>query len=58
MDKCGHPYAVRLLANRFSVEKVKTPGGIPYMLMNLPYYLGSKIPQYIEWLIQNTKPIF
>lgn len=54
MDKCNHPYAVRLLANRFSVEKVKTPKGNPFLLLNLPYYLGTKIPQYIEWFIQQT----
>ena len=53
MEKCGHHYAVRLLANRFSVEHVKTPSGVPYLLMNLPYYLGTKIPQYIEWFIHN-----
>lgn len=53
MESCGHPYGVRLLANRFSVEKVKTPSGIPYLLMNLPYWLGTKIPLYIEWFIRN-----
>ncbi|MBN1198058.1 MAG: AAA family ATPase [Bacteroidales bacterium] len=57
MESCGHPYAVRLLANRFSVENVKTPSGIPYLLMNLPYYLGTKLPQYIEWFIHNYRTI-
>lgn len=53
MERCGHPFAVRLLANYFSVEKVKTPSGIPFLLMNLPYYLGTRIPQYIEWFVQH-----
>jgi predicted AAA+ superfamily ATPase len=51
IERSGHPYAVRLLGNRFSVEKVTTPGGIPYLLMNLPYYLGARIPQYMEWFV-------
>ena len=55
MDTCSHPYAIRLLANRFSVERVKTPGGTPYFLMNVPYYLGTKIPQYIAWFVQNVR---
>ncbi len=46
MEACGHPYAVRLLANRFSVDRVQTTAGTPFLLMNLPYYLGSKIPDY------------
>lgn len=49
MEICDHPYAVRLLANRFSVSQVQTAGGTPFLLMNLPYYLGTKIPDYIAY---------
>jgi len=52
---CDHKYAVRLLANDFSVESVKTPDGTPYFLMNLPYYASVKIPQYIKWFVGNNK---
>lgn len=52
---CDHKYAVRLLANDFSVESVKTPDGTPYFLMNLPYYASVKIPQYIKWFVGNYK---
>jgi hypothetical protein len=55
VDQSNHPYAVRLLANGLSVENAITPGGKPYMLMNLPYYLGNKIPEYISWFIENHK---
>lgn len=50
-----NPYTIRLLANRLIVEKAKTPGpdGKNYLLMNLPYYLACKIPQYINWFISN-----
>ncbi|MBK6966063.1 MAG: ATP-binding protein [Bacteroidales bacterium] len=53
VDESNHPYAVRLLANKLSVETAKTPGGKPYMLMNLPYYLGNKLPEYVSWFIEN-----
>lgn len=46
VEACDHPYAMRLLANRFSVDQTQTPKGIPFLLMNLPYYLGTKIPEY------------
>ena len=53
IKRSNHKYAVRLLANYFSVEKVKTPGGTPYILMNMPYYASTKIPQYVRWFIEN-----
>lgn len=55
IKRCGHKYAVRLLANDFSVESVKTPEGISYFLMNLPYYASVKIPQYVKWFIENYR---
>lgn len=53
VDRCNHPYAVRIYAGAFSVIKTATPGGKPYWLMNLPYYLGTKIPEYIAYLVDN-----
>lgn len=53
VDRAGHPFAIRLLANHFSVEEAKTPGGTPYQLMNLPYYLASKLPKYAKWMVEN-----
>ena len=49
IDACGHPYAIRLLANQFSVASLNTPKGTPFSLMNLPYYLGTKIPDYAAY---------
>lgn len=51
MEKSNHPFAVRLLANYFKVEEVKSPGGVSYFLMNMPYYLATRIPEYLEWFI-------
>ena len=53
IEQSRHKFGVRLLANKFSVESVKTPKGIPYLLMNLPYYASSRIPQYVEWFVRN-----
>jgi hypothetical protein len=52
MDSTNHPFALRLLANRLSVEEVLTPEGKPYKLLNLPYYLATRIPQYVTWLVR------
>ena len=53
MERTNHPYAIRMYAGEFSIEKTKTSGGTPYILMNLPYYLGTKIPEYIDYFIEN-----
>ena len=31
---------IRIYAGKFLIQETKTPNGIPYLLMNLPYYLG------------------
>jgi predicted AAA+ superfamily ATPase len=53
VDQCNHSYAVRIFAGEFSIIKTKTPAGKPYWLMNLPYYLGTKIPECIAYLVEN-----
>lgn len=53
VERSPHAYAVRICANAFSVEHAKTPGGVPYILMNLPYYLGTQIHRYIEYFVEN-----
>lgn len=51
IERTNHPYAIRIYAGEFSIQRTKTPNGVPYLLMNLPYYLGSLIPQYITYFI-------
>jgi len=53
IERTNHPYAIRMYAGDFNIQKTKTPNGIPYLLMNLPYYLGTKIPEYIEYFVEN-----
>lgn len=50
IDRTNHSYAIRLLSNTLSIEKVSTSTGKPYTLLNLPHYLATRIPQYAEWL--------
>lgn len=53
IERTNHPYAIRLYAGEYKVEEVKTPGGVSYLLMNLPYYLGSKIPEYTDYFVKH-----
>ena len=56
IEQCEHPYAVRLYAGEFKIEQHQTPiNKKAYLLLNLPYYLGTKIPEYINWFIENHK---
>lgn len=55
VDSAEHYYAVRIYSGSFRIEKQKTPAGKPYFLMNLPYYLGTKILNYINYFVENYK---
>ncbi|MEX2588636.1 MAG: AAA family ATPase [Chitinophagales bacterium] len=55
IDRSKHPYAVRIYAGEFSVEKHQTNAGNTFLLMNLPYYLGTKIPDYIAHFVEEYK---
>jgi len=52
IDAADHPYAIRMYAGAFNIEKAITPSQKPYLLMNLPYYAGTALPQYVEWFVQ------
>lgn len=53
MDKIDHPYAIRMYAGGFKVENLSSVGGTPFLLMNLPYYLGTQLPIYIDYFVKN-----
>lgn len=52
IERTDHPYAVRIYAGKFHIDKTETPNGKPYLLMNLPYYLGTMIPEYISYFMR------
>ena len=53
MEKSTHKYAVRMYAGEFRIEKTKTPGGVPFYLMSLPYFLGTKLHDYVSYFMEN-----
>ncbi|MCY4217389.1 MAG: AAA family ATPase [Flavobacteriaceae bacterium] len=53
IDHCDHHYGIRIYSGEFDVHKTKTPNGKPYVLMNLPYYLGTQLPKYARYFVEN-----
>lgn len=51
IDITKQKYAVRIYGGVFKVEEAVTQSGTPYTLMNLPYYLGTRLPEYLAWFI-------
>jgi predicted AAA+ superfamily ATPase len=49
INRSEHNMAVRFYAGHFNIEHTTTPQGKAYSLMNLPYYLGTQLPQYLEY---------
>ena len=45
--------AVRLYAGPLGRQNSRTPGGTPYELLSMPYYLAPRLSEYLDWL---TKP--
>ena len=52
IDAVDHPYAIRMYAGDFKVDNAVTPNKKPYLLMNLPYYVGTLLPEYAAWFVQ------
>lgn len=54
IERTNHHYAIRMYAGEFKIEDHSTPKqNKPYKLMNLPYYLGTKLPEYIAYFVEN-----
>lgn len=53
IERTDHPYAVRVYGGKLKIEKHRTPGTKKeYILMNLPYYLGTCLPEYLEYFLR------
>lgn len=55
INKVNHPFAVRVYGGEFKIKKTKTPEGKTFYLMNLPYYLGTLLKEYIKYFIETCK---
>lgn len=53
LETAPHPYAVRMYAGKFSIEEHTTKSGKKYFLMNLPYYLSTKLTEYLSYFVSN-----
>ena len=53
IEAAPHPYAVRMYAGKFSIEEHSTRSGKKYFLMNIPYYLSTKLNEYLSYLVTN-----
>jgi predicted AAA+ superfamily ATPase len=53
IEVAPHPYAVRMYAGKFSIEEHSTRSGKKYFLMNIPYYLSTKLTEYLSYLVTN-----
>lgn len=53
IDATDHYYAVRMYAGELSIEKHTTGTGKKYLLMNIPYYFGTKLKEYIAYFVNN-----
>ncbi len=47
MESAPHDVAVRLYGGKYNIDYVQTPSGKKFRLINLPYYLASKIENYL-----------
>lgn len=54
MDHAPHPYAVRMYAGPLQVHHAKTLAGKPFFLLNLPYFLASRLQEYLGWFINQV----
>jgi predicted AAA+ superfamily ATPase len=52
INRCPHPYAVRLYAGPLETVRAKTPEGKSYVLLNLPYCLAGSLRAYIRWMME------
>jgi hypothetical protein len=55
IEAAPHPYAVRMYAGKFSIDEHATRSGKKYFLMNLPYYLSTKLNEYLSYFVANFK---
>jgi predicted AAA+ superfamily ATPase len=50
MDEAPHSIAVRLYAGALNITSITTQKGKQYSLLNLPYFLASRLVHYLNWM--------
>ena len=54
INRCPHPYAVRMHAGPLEIHRLKTHEGKDFFLLDLPYFLAGQLKEYIEWAIEKS----
>ena len=54
MDRCDHVYAVRFYHGPIQIDKLTSRKVKSYYLLNLPYFLGTKINEYLDWFMEKA----
>ena len=54
MEKCGHPYAVRVYSGKSRIDPIAFPSGKHYFLYSMPYYLLSSLDRAIGRFIAHV----
>lgn len=52
LDEAPHPYAVRLHTGNVSILQAETIAGKRFFLLNLPYFLASRINEHLKGFIR------
>jgi predicted AAA+ superfamily ATPase len=58
MDEVSHNLAVRLYAGNIHIDDCVSVNGKPFKLLNLPYFLASKIQDYLHWAFTTSTPAY
>lgn len=53
MEQAPHPYAVRISAALPAIERLVTPGGRPFQLLSIPFYLAHDLRRILETWIED-----
>lgn len=51
MDKCQHPYAVRVYSGTYRTDTISLPGGKEYQLLSLPFYFLPILNEVLDWFV-------
>lgn len=55
IDRSPLNFAVRFYAGNLKIDTLETQNGKTFHLLNLPYFLVSKIEAYLEWFIKEIE---
>jgi len=55
MEKCNHPYAVRIYSGESRIDQIQLPSGKRFYLYSIPYYLLPRLDDAIARLVSDWK---